>query len=478
MTRLPIILLIAFVLTACGGSSTDDSSDATVIPGSSPTPSAMPSPSASPTPTPSPTPVDGVANLYALAPFPVGASMTTYTNGGRGEAANEDVVRDDSVFGDLRRSKYLQHHNSISPRNAFKWKPIARNYHDYWFGPCQKDYVPRVGDEPAFDTGDAECWLEYAEENGIDHVNIQSLIWYFQTPNWIRGGNLQKTYNDFKQNDPNFSWDGVADRNEYLYEMEYHIEQMVCQFADRVDTFVVVNEAFSDYGYAGFTESNPTGLRVANDRPEDDHTKRVYWVDEIGKDYIELAFRKAQETLDKPECRQSNNEVDLYINDYQVVVNTAKREVFMDYMNDFTNPERVGGLVPIDGIGIQMHYNTDFNSSFTPENVRAGVRELVSTGLKIRFTEIDVQGDLNEDFELSESELENQKRLYKDLITIYMEEVPPEQRGGITFWGMSDRDSWLSYTSPLLFDEQMQEKPAIEGVAEGFKASFQGINLR
>ena len=493
--RQPLVLfgtgLLTCALAACGGSSSSDDDSVSILPSITPSaiPSATPTPTTQPSPTPTivpsatpsmePSPEPNAEfsstvetkRLFELVDFPVGVATETYTRGGKEQYAH-DLVRTQGDLGDKRRAKVLQHFNSISPTNAFKMKPLQREYREFYFGPCQKEFTARTSAEDPMGTGDADCLLDFAEDNGIDHVHLQSLVWYVQQPNWMRGGKLQETLEAQKAADPNFDFDGTADREEYLAEMEYHIEQTMCAFADRIDSIVVVNEAFSDYGYNGNTKANPSGLRSADDSPNDDHSKRLYWADRIGSDYIELAFFKAQEALDNTTCRTGSNDVDLYINDYQLVVNSAKRRVFLDYINNFLDADREGGAVPIDGIGIQMHFDQTFNSSFTADNIRVGLKELVATGLKIRFTEIDVRGDIDKNGTLSESELALQKDKFKDILTVFMEEVPPAQRGGIAFWGMADRWSWLD-TMPLLFDNNMDEKPALQGVAEGMKATYQ-----
>jgi endo-1,4-beta-xylanase len=52
-----------------------------------------------------------------------------------------------------------------------------------------------------------------------------------------------------------------------------------------------------------------------------------------------------------------------------------------------------------------------------------------------------------------------------------MDVVPEAQRGGISVWGIADLDSWRrSYNAlewPLLFDDDLAPKPALQGFADG-----------
>src|SRR5690606_4159514 len=68
-----------------------------------------------------------------------------------------------------------------------------------------------------------------------------------------------------------------------------------------------------------------------------------------------------------------------------------------------------------------------------------------------------------------------QKVRYCEIMKAYIDTVPAAQRGGFTVWGISDSDTWLNSVLfnnnhqdwPLLFDNTMQAKPALHGVANG-----------
>ena len=60
----------------------------------------------------------------------------------------------------------------------------------------------------------------------------------------------------------------------------------------------------------------------------------------------------------------------------------------------------------------------------------------------------------------------------------YPEAVPTEyvdisEKGvpitSVTLWGISDTDSWLSSTYPLIFNDDLSRKPAFDGMIEAVK---------
>jgi endo-1,4-beta-xylanase len=114
--------------------------------------------------------------------------------------------------------------------------------------------------------------------------------------------------------------------------------------------------------------------------------------------------------------------------------------------------------IPIHGLGLQMHINVD--------SKRAEIQEVISksaqTGLAIHFSELDiaVNPKNNPDYSYQES---TQNELFSFVFKAYRA-IPAKQQYGITFWNVSDKDSWLrGYFKrpkeyPLLFDENYAKK--------------------
>src|SRR5690625_3948336 len=116
---------------------------------------------------------------------------------------------------------------------------------------------------------------------------------------------------------------------------------------------------------------------------------------------------------------------------------------------------------------MQGHYNLNTN----PENVRLSLEKFASLGVEVGVTELDITAGSNS--EQTEEEMQQQAYLYARLFEIYKDNHEHVSR--VTFWGLDDATSWRSDQSPLLFDRNMQAKPAYYAVIdpEGFIESFE-----
>ena len=151
------------------------------------------------------------------------------------------------------------------------------------------------------------------------------------------------------------------------------------------------------------------------------------------KAFADSAFRSAKEAL-----ARHGKTADLYINDYNLEWNPGKLEAVCKYAE--SNPD-------VTGVGSQMHCNTDLSE----DAIKRMLTRMVQTGKKVRISELDVpQGSIPTN---------TQANLIVTLFDQYLKLVPEEQRGGITFWGVSDKNSWLGAgKNPLLFDAGYRQK--------------------
>ena len=266
----------------------------------------------------------------------------------------------------------------------------------------------------------ADALVAWAQRNGLT-VHGHTLVWHNQAPDWMN------------------RLEGPSARFEEV--LTTHVRTVAGHFAGKVGSWDVVNEAFAD--------ASPIAYR------------ETIWYRNLGPDYVELAFRAA---------RAAAPDADLYYNDYDIsgAIGPDKLDRILVMVDDFLSRD-----VPIDGIGFQMHVDTD-----TPglEAIREAFRKVAQRGLKVKITELDVSVNQEERLgELDESTAALQRHRYADIVRTYVDAVPRAQRAGITVWGITDGDSWIPGFRdrrdwPLLFTAGFEPKPALAGFAEGLGA--------
>ena len=90
----------------------------------------------------------------------------------------------------------------------------------------------------------------------------------------------------------------------------------------------------------------------------------------------------------------------------------------------------------------------DISTPNLESKIEASLKDLTATGKIVRISELDLKNT-------SEAA---QADLFKFIFQKYIEIVPQPQRGGITFWGINDKDSWLGENNhPLLWKGSQYE---------------------
>lgn len=263
----------------------------------------------------------------------------------------------------------------------------------------------------AFSFYEADSLIALAEQQD-KLVHGHTLIWHNQIPGWMQG---------FK-----------GSKQEWIEMMKLHIQTVVAHFGDKVPSWDVVNEAFEENG--SFRES--------------------IWFQNIGQDYIKLAFQFAHE---------ANPDALLFYNDFNVAQRSRKCKAIAAHLSELKEEG-----VPVHGMGMQLHI---FNSIPSENAIRTAVDAFVEKGFLVHFSEVDISMNLNGDMKLSHGKLQKQGNRMKALVDIF-QEIPPAQQFGITVWGVSDRDSWIpSFFGredyPLLYDGDYVPKPMYCGFKQG-----------
>lgn len=282
--------------------------------------------------------------------------------------------------------------------------------------------------ENRYEFAAADALVQMAQASGLT-VNGHTLVWHAQCPDWFFA-----------------SASLPGGRRRVLRRLRDHIATVVGRYAGKVQSWDVVNEAIGD---------------------GDDDLRKTKWLTSLGEGYLAEAFHAA---------RKADPQAQLYYNDYSIEW-PQKRAKTLRLIRDL---KRRGA--PIDGIGIQGHWELDkIPYAAIEEAIIAFHRE----GLAVAITELDIdvvprqvggadvsarQADQVDPF-VNGLPPDVQKRLadqYGRLFALFYKHRDKIRR--VTFWGLHDGRSWLNTwpcsrtNHPLLWDRSLQPKPAFRAV--------------
>ena len=317
----------------------------------------------------------------------------------------------------------------ILGRDASSLKIIGEHFNSVVAENVMKSGIiqPREG-EFNFDLPDQ--FVKYAEEHGMYTVG-HCLIWHSQAPRWF--------FTDDQGNE--------VGREVLIERMKTHIHTVAGRYRGKVDCWDVVNEAFEDDGSW--------------------RKNKFYQI--VGPEYVELAFRFAQE---------ADPEAELIYNDYSMF-HKGRREAGVALVNDL----RAKGL-RIDGVGMQAHYGMDYPEFGAFEE---SIIAFAEAGVDVHITEMDISvlpfpdpsvgADVRASFEYQEKMNPYPDGLpdevakawndrYMRFFEIFLKHREKVKR--VTLWGVSDNHSWKNNWPirgrtdyPLLFDREFQPKPVV-----------------
>jgi endo-1,4-beta-xylanase len=258
--------------------------------------------------------------------------------------------------------------------------------------------------------------VAFAGANGI-RMRGHTLVWHSQLAFWVKG----------------------LKADALRAAMTRHIQSVVGHWKGKIAQWDVVNEAIMD---------GPTGEL----RPDSPFAV-------LGPTFIDEAFRLAH---------AADPGAQLFYNDYEIEGDDAKSNAAYALCKRL---KEAG--VPIHGVGFQMHVDPRHWPS--ADTIRKNIERYAALGLFIEFTEMDIPvgqlpGNIDE-------KLKGQRDLTRDIVAAC---VAVDKCSGITFWGLTDSDSWLNDAHwgqlrgkgphyALLFNGDMQPKPVVSGVLEALE---------
>ena len=271
---------------------------------------------------------------------------------------------------------------------------------------------PEVGGMPTLNYDRSKPAVERALAEGVK-MRLHTLVWHSQTPGWF----FTRDYTD----------DGeLVDRDTMLSRMEWYIKEVTEHFCGTYPELFyaidVVNEAY-DVG-----DGDENGVRKKNSR----------WYETVGPDFVYMAFKFARKYVPKG--------IKLFYNDYSCMF---KSDLILARLAD----AKRDGL--IDGIGMQSHLSVgdDLDRFF------AAAKQFLDAGYELQLTELDVGiKEVNEETLAAQGDFYRRLREGVDKLV-----ESGENFTSLTVWGVNDTTSWRRRESPLLYDAEMNKKPAYYG---------------
>ena len=183
-------------------------------------------------------------------------------------------------------------------------------------------------------------------------------------------------------------------------------------------------------------------------------------------DWFGQTFRWVRAAADKAGATKLR----LFYNDYGIETPGAKTDAVYRWVTE----QKKNG-VPIDGVGFQAHMSCDCRDGCNDTRVvAANMRRFIQAGFAVWVTELDVkmsEGCTEQDQvitclasnclplpELANVFVVLQAAVYSALLGACLANAP--HCDSFMTWGFTDKFTWLPGTSPLIFDEQYQPKPA------------------
>ena len=304
---------------------------------------------------------------------------------------------------------------AVNQRNVTNPEQMALIRQEFNSITAENDMKPQLTEpkEGEFSWEAADKIANFCRQNGIK-LRGHCLMWHSQIGEWMLGDNPTK---------------------EVFYErMKNHIQTVVTRYKDVVYCWDVVNEAMTD------------------DKNAVDPYRQSPMYKLCGDEFIAKAFQFA---------READPKALLFYNDYNECDPVKSQRIY----NMVKAMKQAG--VPIDGIGMQGHYNIYGPTEQEVDNALTLYRKIVK---HIHVTELDIRtneemgGALRfsrEGANVTDSVKQHLADQYARVFRVFRKHK--DVIDCVTFWNLGDRDSWLGAANYALpFDTEYKPKMAYE----------------
>lgn len=283
--------------------------------------------------------------------------------------------------------------NMVTPENAMKFEQTEPEQGIYTFA-------------------DADSIVAFAKAHRMQ-VRGHNLVWHANLPDWLTRGHFS--------------------RSQLMTILREHITTVVSHYRGQVNIWDVVNEGVDDSG----------------------KLRNSIWLQALGPNYINLAFRWAHE---------ANPSAKLFYNDYDGEGLGRKSNAIYNLVKGLLQRH-----VPISGVGLQMHVS--LADAPTQADVIANMKRLAALGLEVQITEMDVA--VGSDARPMSARLAAQARIYAAMLQACLS---VRACTAFVMWGFTDRYTWIPEVTglpdaPLPFDANYHPKPAYAALVDTFKGT-------
>ena len=308
---------------------------------------------------------------------------------------------------------------AVNQRNVSNPDQIALIKKEFNSMTAENDMKPEPTEpqEGQFNWENADRIANFARQNGIK-LRGHCLMWHSQIGRWMTSDNPTK---------------------EVFYQrMKNHIQAVVSRYKDVVYCWDVVNEAMTD------------------DKNAEDPYRQSVMYRLCGDEFIAKAFQFA---------READPKALLFYNDYNECDPVKSQRIY-----NMVKKMKDNG-VPIDGIGMQGHYNIygplekEVDDAITL--YKKIVKHIHVTELDIRVNE-EMGGQLQfsrEGANITDSVKQHLADQYARVFRVFRKHK--DVVDCVTFWNLGDRDSWLGQNNyPLPWDTEYKPKLAYTFIKE------------